>query len=93
MPAYATTSSPQTEQDAVALICSDAGIATNAVYGSTATTALFSSISPAISGDFNYTAQLHSWASNYPTLDIWIDSLKSSMSRYQPVLYLSLIHI
>ncbi len=88
MPAYATTSSTQIEQDAVALICGDAGIATNAIYyGMDSTTAKFSSISPALTSKFNYTAQLNSRASNYATLAIWADSLKTSMTRNQPVIY------
>jgi hypothetical protein len=88
MPAYATTSSPPIEQNAVALICGDGGIATNAVYyGMDSTTAKFSSISPALTAKFNYTAQLNSRASNYATLAIWTDSLKTSITRNQPVIY------
>lgn len=71
----------------VARLCKDAGIVTNANYGYPNTTASFSTVSPALNSKFNYTAQSASWASYYPSLDVWIDSLKSSISRYQPIIY------
>jgi len=71
----------------VARLCKDAGIVTNANYGYPNTSVSFSTVSPALNSKFNYTARLASWASYYPSLNEWIDSLKSDIAKCQPIIY------
>ncbi len=73
----------------VARICKDAGISVDAIYGTDITQAYLTPASHALTKYFNYTAKQKSMASWYSTAntDEWIDSLQSSMTRGQPVLY------
>ena len=73
----------------VARICKDAGISIGASYGITSTTSGFDYIADGLARDFNYTAQMKTPATWYSpdNTAIWIDSLKASIRRGEPILY------
>ncbi|MBN2790470.1 MAG: C10 family peptidase [Candidatus Delongbacteria bacterium] len=89
MPAYADSSSSQTEQDALSTLCKHAGIALNADYGVALGTAAWADDIPHnITKYFNYTSQLMSEVAWYPNgLADWKDSLITAMQNGKPVLY------
>ncbi|MBN2790472.1 MAG: C10 family peptidase [Candidatus Delongbacteria bacterium] len=87
MLAYDSLMTTQIQRDAVARICRDAGLAVNANYGTTVTIENLEDIPHGLAKKFNYTSQLREEATWYASLDIWIDSLKMSLARKQPIIY------
>jgi hypothetical protein len=89
MLAYDSLMTTQTQIDAVARICRDAGTSIGASYSTTLTTSGFDYIADGLARDFNYTAQMKTPATWYSPSNtvIWIDSLKASIGRGEPILY------
>ncbi|MCK4980211.1 MAG: C10 family peptidase, partial [Candidatus Delongbacteria bacterium] len=89
MLAYDSLMTTQTQREAVARICRDAGISIGASYSDTLTTSGFDYIADGLARDFNYTSQMKTPATWYSPSNtaIWIDSLKASIDRGEPILY------
>jgi hypothetical protein len=87
MLAYDSLMTTSTYRNAVAKICFDAGVATNAIWGTDSTSVFFDNIPSGLGKNFNYTAQLKSNASWEPTIDVWIFKLINSIGEGKPVIY------